>query len=725
MASTGSPVGKVLFGHSQMSLDSVLASMSGVRPPLGSEQIEDQPERRSLLNEALHGFVGRFCPGESRIRDEFENYTSQFITGVPLFVGGTRGMALSAALYGLNQAKAGDSTEHKLIDFGLGALKGAGTKWAFDRLGAKKSWNFAAKGVAMGASARGFEVGLSRENWFDRNGKFTPISGVYSTGSSMFHPLSLATDIVTFGSAHYGIKYADALTKGAIQASPRLQHLVTGTTFGFTSGALGEVQRQLNDPHGHFDPLAIIGRGGVSALTMSAAAASGFGLTARGVDSVVQPKTESFTAFNRLKGDLSRIRSLLSGKAVQSEQASSAVVETSEEVRRPLDQTTHHSPSLEPGAAADHPTSFEHLSLEERRDVVRRQLETLEPASRDWADLTHSRRPIYDYWQARDQLAQELARQGMPVGDGSLETLMRQRRTSGVASEQEILLDDELTRLKQLDANAITTFEQRLCTLQNSVNQSCTENGKPPCHLVVSELSPLLDGAYDLGRNEITIRFNDLLAPDSALRVRESLVHELVHHAQDLLIIRSIAQALGVTAPASGGENQSSMQNLLDVYEDRTGYPLNRDFATEVLRTYQSSAPLTEQEMIHAGNLAESIRTFDQNMKALNNQITGLAKDAGDLQNDPSNVVSFLERVVSSEGERLRCFGTTDLQWIMALKTARGLWPANKVTLAEKVTDRLMEHCEQLDQQRTTLYRSALHEQSPWQSSDVAAAERR
>jgi len=281
--------------------------------------VQNQPagtEKRSFVNQAVHSVVGVVWSGESNTRNELENYTSQLVTAIPLFVGGGRGMVASSIMFGLNQAKVGDSTEHQIEDFGLGALKGAGTKAVFDHFGAKKDWNFAAKGVAMGASSRGIDVALTRETWFDQNGAFQPMAGARSTTFSMFHPAALATDVVTFGAAHYGMKFGNVLSKGAIEASPLLQNALTGTTFGFTSGALGEVQRQLTDPNASFDPLMILARGGASAATMTLAGAAGFKLTDRDSRPVVQPKTEPFTALDGFTARVSRIRSLLGGTEV-------------------------------------------------------------------------------------------------------------------------------------------------------------------------------------------------------------------------------------------------------------------------------------------------------------------------------------------------------------------------------------------------------------------------
>lgn len=252
-----------------------------------------ESEKRTMLQEAVHSAVGLVCPSESQTRNDVETFASQLIAAVPLFIGGSRGFLATTTLFGFNQAKYDDTTSHQIQDFALGALKGVGTKAMFNHFGAKNNWNLADKGIAMGASSRGMEVGLNRETWFNQAGSFQPFSGLGTTAKSMLHPAALATDVLTFGAAHYGVKFANVLSKGAMEASPLWRHAVTGTTFGFSSGALGEVHRQLCDPNGDFDPLKIVARGGASAATMTLAGAAGFKLTHSADVHVVQQRTDS------------------------------------------------------------------------------------------------------------------------------------------------------------------------------------------------------------------------------------------------------------------------------------------------------------------------------------------------------------------------------------------------------------------------------------------------
>jgi hypothetical protein len=270
-------------------------------------------EPRSILNSWVHSGVGLLGFGESSTRNEIEGYVSEGLTAAPLFMGGRRGVALSALMSGLNEAKEGETGWHLAADLTLGAAKGAGTKLAFDWIGARNDWNFAGKGMAMGATARGINVGLTRHTWFDQNDNFQPGTGLGTTAASMFHPYSLATDVLSFGIAHGTIKGLSGVSERfatRLETSPMLQNTITAGTFGFTSGSLGEVQRQMTDPNAHFDPLQIVLRGGASAATMTLAGAGGSYFSAPG-QFVVRPQTEPFDPVGKIQTRYNQFRSWL------------------------------------------------------------------------------------------------------------------------------------------------------------------------------------------------------------------------------------------------------------------------------------------------------------------------------------------------------------------------------------------------------------------------------
>jgi len=245
---------------------------------------------RSYLQEAVHDCVGLVWHDErSQARATVEDLATQFVTTAPLFIGGGRGFAATAALDALNQAKVGDTPEHQLEDISLGAAKGLMTKGAFEYIG-KRNWNFAQKGVAMGVSFRTLEMGMSRDT-YNINGQTNILGGLESTAGSAFNPTALVTDVAMYGLANYGLKFANAgrtmFGLPEFSLSPRAVNMLTGGTYGFTSGALGEVQRQSRDPKHQYDAGRILERGATSALTATLAAGAGYELTPRMVEPVV------------------------------------------------------------------------------------------------------------------------------------------------------------------------------------------------------------------------------------------------------------------------------------------------------------------------------------------------------------------------------------------------------------------------------------------------------
>lgn len=247
--------------------------------------------RRSYLQEGVHDCVGLIWHDErSQARAKVEDLAAQFVTTVPLFIGGARGFAVSAAFDALNEAKVGDTAQHQWEDAGLGVTKGLMTKGAFEYIGKRNTWNFAQKGMAMGASFRSLDRGLSRET-YNINGQTNILGGLEQMAASALNPSALVTDVAMYGVARFGLSAADAgramLGAPEFSISRRAANMLAGTAFGFTSGAFGEVQRQSRLPHHPYDVGAILEQGASSALTTSLAAGAGYELTARSVEPVV------------------------------------------------------------------------------------------------------------------------------------------------------------------------------------------------------------------------------------------------------------------------------------------------------------------------------------------------------------------------------------------------------------------------------------------------------
>ncbi|MGH9550989.1 MAG: hypothetical protein ACRD3W_16525 [Terriglobales bacterium] len=237
---------------------------------------ESAPQNRSLLQDAIHGVTGLVCgDNNSSIRTEVENYTAEAAKAVPLFLMASKGSyGAAAVLYGLDQVHTGDSIGQQITDFGLGAVKGAATKGAFEMIGKSTDLGIAGKGVAMGFSARALDTGLTSGTYYNQQGNFDLLGGLGTVAKTSLNPTALATDAVVFGAAHGLFKGLDLTTSGAISRSPFLTTVATGGTFGFASGASLEIQREQANGEG-FNLGKVAMRGAIDAGVMSIAAVPG------------------------------------------------------------------------------------------------------------------------------------------------------------------------------------------------------------------------------------------------------------------------------------------------------------------------------------------------------------------------------------------------------------------------------------------------------------------
>ena len=238
--------------------------------------------------------------GSEKFRDELAHYTGEFLKTIPLFMPSVDkrvaliSYAASAVLNGLDQVKAGDSFGQQLEDFGLGMTKGLAVKGSFDALGtldfakvnslvdanlapaflAGKPLELSAKAFSFGISSRSIDTLLNRDSYTDNDGKFSLAAGVYNTLASAINPTSLATDLVVFSGSAFAFKGANTLLSGVFDRSPLAQNIGTGASFGFVSGAVGELQRQ-NSSEQHYDFGEIAWRGLLQGAVSAAAAAPG------------------------------------------------------------------------------------------------------------------------------------------------------------------------------------------------------------------------------------------------------------------------------------------------------------------------------------------------------------------------------------------------------------------------------------------------------------------
>ncbi|HEY9790649.1 MAG TPA: hypothetical protein V6D22_09645 [Candidatus Obscuribacterales bacterium] len=257
---------------------------------LRDEQITNQQPNRSWLNQAVHSAVGTFVHNESATRNQSEKYAVEFIKAVPLFVGGVWGKALSTVAFGADEVKCNDSGSMQALELVTGAGKGFLTKTAFDYIGAR-DLNFAVKGMAMGSGSRLIDTALTPGNYFGANGNVDFSRGVEKAAVNAGDAKALGVDVLTFGAAHL---VPGAFARTALQRSTALTTSLTGASFGFASGSLGELQRQWHDGK-ITDWGGILKSGGIEAGLMAAAAATGHTLT-QGMRPIEERRTAGATA---------------------------------------------------------------------------------------------------------------------------------------------------------------------------------------------------------------------------------------------------------------------------------------------------------------------------------------------------------------------------------------------------------------------------------------------
>jgi hypothetical protein len=248
-------------------------------------EAEAAEAHRTLLNEAVHAAVGTVWAGDSATRREVEGYATQFVKAVPLFVGAKWGTLAASAAFGLDEVKTGDSFGMQAAELGAGMTKGYLTKRAFDVLGSK-DWNFAKKGMAMGASSRLLDVGLTPGSYVDADGHFDLGEGARRAVMNAGDAKALGVDVLTFGVAR---AIPGAFGQGAMGRNGLLASSLTGATFGFTSGTLGELQRELHNGEA-MDYSKLLKAGSIQAGLMGAAAGLGYKLTPQSAEITQQQK---------------------------------------------------------------------------------------------------------------------------------------------------------------------------------------------------------------------------------------------------------------------------------------------------------------------------------------------------------------------------------------------------------------------------------------------------
>ncbi|MBI4533899.1 MAG: hypothetical protein HY711_08110, partial [Candidatus Melainabacteria bacterium] len=220
-------------------------------------------------------------------KGEIHHYVGGFFKTAGLFMRGKLGLAGTVAIYALDQMNPTDGLKTQLADLAMGGAKGGLMKGMFHLMG-DKPVNIAAKGVGLGVTSRVLELGLTRGTYTDlRTGEASLQQGFTNVIRGSLSREALAADVIIFGAAHGLMGKANGLSGKAIERSPLLSTMLTGTTFGMSAGAYTEIQRELATGQG-LDLSKIIKSSLIQGAIDTVAAGPG-GMQARAAAMAVNP----------------------------------------------------------------------------------------------------------------------------------------------------------------------------------------------------------------------------------------------------------------------------------------------------------------------------------------------------------------------------------------------------------------------------------------------------
>ncbi len=189
---------------------------------------------------------------------EITKYGSSMIQTAGLFVGGKKGVALSALTFAAGAAKPEDDGATRTVDMALGASKGVANRLLFGAIGKAASIDIPSKAFLMGGSSRLTESVLNRSTFVDNDGNVDVIGGTGRVFGAVLKPEAVVSDLVVFGGGQLAMSNSvvrDFAKKSALSAT-----MASASAFGLASGSAEEASRQYSNNES-FDLGKIVGRG--------------------------------------------------------------------------------------------------------------------------------------------------------------------------------------------------------------------------------------------------------------------------------------------------------------------------------------------------------------------------------------------------------------------------------------------------------------------------------
>ncbi|MBS1990548.1 MAG: hypothetical protein JSS83_08525 [Cyanobacteria bacterium SZAS LIN-3] len=161
-------------------------------------------------------------------------------------------------------------------------------------------------------------------------------------------------------------------------------------------------------------------------------------------------------------------------------------------------------------------------------------------------------------------------------------------------------------RLEGIAREVEGIIERRMRSLQNLVNGISTMLNLPNAQLEVGEGSFM--AAYIIGRGRIKVA-HSLFLDDEPLSVdlMSTLLHEIGHMEQDVLVMRLMADDLGLVF----GQHSRHLRPLMERYADAIGYAPDPMFLLAVLRL-RNDTPLSTADRYRAERLIDASYETEQ-----------------------------------------------------------------------------------------------------------------
>lgn len=180
------------------------------------------------------------------------------------------GLAGTAATYALDSMKTGSDWKERSKDALLGASKGLAMRTVFQTTG---RFNPVVQGLATGITGRFTDYATNRGLYQDDS--FAGIAGGLAQSARMaFDPQTLKIDGVVSVAGGLAFAGANRFLSGALVKSNLVRTMVGAGSFGFASGASGEMMREQSD-HESFDLNKVLMRGALQGALSSIAVAPG------------------------------------------------------------------------------------------------------------------------------------------------------------------------------------------------------------------------------------------------------------------------------------------------------------------------------------------------------------------------------------------------------------------------------------------------------------------